>query len=163
MVPSKNPPGARVRRLWSAARLLVTTLFIIGCGSSDSTGVTEPDPDVAPFVGDWEAVTFDVTNLADDTEVFRVVAAGSFTLNVQPSGFYTAVLHISGAQPIPENGQLSVIGSSVRLSPNGGPAITASFEFMGSDRVELIGPTEFDFNFDGEPESATAHIVLERS
>lgn len=142
---------------------LTTTLILAGCGGSDPAGIGNPDPDVAPFVGTWEAVTFEVTNLADTTEVFDVVAAGSFTLDVQPSGFYTAILHISGSQPLPENGELSVIGESIRLSPTGGTGATAEYMFQGPDRVELNGPTEFDFNFDGEPESASAHMVLERT
>lgn len=151
------------RRLGFLHLLVAAAVLLAGCGGSDSAGIAEPDPDVAPFVGTWEAVAFEVTNLADEEQVFDVVAAGSFTLDVQPSGFYTAILHISGGQPIPENGQLSVIGASVRLSPSGGTGVTAEFEFQGPNRVELNGPTEFDFNFDGEPEAAAAYILLERN
>ncbi len=156
--------GVRALRPLGLLHLIVAaSVFLTSCGGSDPAGIAEPDPDVAAFVGTWEAVAFEVTNLADDEQVFDVVAAGSFTLDVQPSGFYTAILHISGGQPIPENGQLSVIGASVRLSPTGGTGVTAEFEFQGPDRVELNGPTEFDFNFDGDPEAATAFILLERS
>ena len=164
MHPSTVALAVRARKC--PRRLLIVlaaAVLLVGCGGSDPTDVTEPDPDVAPFVGNWEAVAFEVTNLADQDQVFDVVAAGSFTLNVQPSGFYTAVLHISGGQPIPENGELTVIGQSVRLSPTGGTGVTAEYLFQGPNRVELNGPTEFDFNFDGEPEAATARIILERT
>ena len=164
MHPSIPAGGLRPSRRQVLLAILVTAaLFLAGCGDSDPNGLTDPDPDVAEFVGTWEAVAFEVTNLADEEQVFDVVAAGSFTLDVQPSGFYTAVLHISGGQPIPENGRLSVIGASVRLSPTGGTGVTAEYEFQGPNRVELNGPTEFDFNFDGEPETASAYIVLERT
>ena len=164
MQPSILAGSARAPKRRSLVSLvLASVLTLAACGGSDPSGIGDPNPDVAPFVGTWEAVAFEVTNLADEEQVFDVVAAGSFTLNVQPSGFYTAILHISGGQPIPENGKLSVIGESVRLSPTGGTGVTAEYEFQGPDRVELNGPTEFDFNFDGEPETASAYIVLERT
>ena len=163
MAPSMHASGRNVRSRWTTLSLLLAwSLLLAGCGESDP-GVTDPDPEIAAFVGDWEAVVFNVTNLANEDQIFRVVEAGSFTLNVQPSGFYTATLLVAEFPPNVENGQLTVIGNSVRLSPTGGQATTAEYEFQGPNRIELNGPTEFDFNFDGEPEEATALIILERT
>jgi hypothetical protein len=163
MHPSTVTLAARARKCPQRVLIvLAAAVLLVGCGGSDPTDVTEPDPDVAPFVGTWEAVVFEVTNLADQDQVLDVVAIGSFSLNVQPSGFYTATLVVEESLNV-ENGQLTVIGNSIRLGPTDGQATTAEYAFLGPNRVELNGPTEFDFNFDGEPETARARIILERT
>jgi hypothetical protein len=127
-------------------------------------GIGDPDPAVEPFVGDWEASEFVVTNLADPDQTVDVTDGGSFTLNVQPSGQYTAILDFPDS-PTPgvEQGRLTVVGNSVRLSPLVGDPITSAYAFEGSDRLVLDGPTAFDWNRDGELDASTAHIVLERN
>lgn len=157
----RSPGRGWPARAWALA--LLPLLAFGACGDSDPTGVATPDPDVEPFVGNWTASQFTVTSIADPDISLEVTEIGSFTLNVQPSGFYTATLHISGSQPLPENGQLSVVGNSIRLDPQGGPAVTASYAFQGSGRLRLEGPTEFDFGFNQQPQAATAVIVLDRS
>ena len=165
MFRRKSAPQGHARwHVLAMTGALVWALILAGCGGSDPTDVVEPDPDVAPFVGDWQAESFVVTNLAKEDETLDITDAGSFSLNVQPSGFYTATLVVVDAPaPFVENGQLSVVGSSVRLSPSNGTSVTSSYAFDGPDRVELDGPTQFDFNNDGDFEAATAHIVLVRS
>lgn len=145
----------------------LTLLLILGaCGSSSPSDVAVPDPAVEPFVGDWDATEFVVTSVADDSVTFDLIAAtGVFSLNVQPSGAYTATLFIPDemAQAAVENGTLTVIGDAVRLSPNQGAGATSAYEFTGPDLLILDGPTEFDFNFDGTFDPATLHVALERS
>lgn len=145
----------------------LSLLLVLGaCGDSSPTDVAVPDPAVEPFVGNWDATEFVVTSVADELIVFDLIdATGVFTLNVQPSGAYTATLFIPDEmeQAAVENGTMSVIGEAVRLSPNQGAGATSSYEFDGPDVLILDGPTEFDFNFDGTFEPATLHVVLERS
>ncbi len=52
-------------------------------------------------------------------------------------------------------------GNQVTITPTSppGPALAATFEFLGKTLV-LDGETEFDFNLDGTPEPARAHIEL---
>ena len=45
---------------------------------------------MAPFVGVWEASEFTITNSADPEQTFDITDGGSFTINIQPSGNYTA-------------------------------------------------------------------------
>lgn len=145
---------------------LALLLALGGCGGSSPSDVATPDPAVEPFVGDWAATEFVVTSVADEGTFFDLIdATGLFTLNVQPSGAYTATLFIPDEmqQPSVENGTMSVVGAAVRLDPATGPSATSAYEFDGPDVLILDGPTEFDFNFDGTFEPATLHVVLERS
>lgn len=156
----------RMYRSGTPSRWIVAlaVLFGTGCGSSSSGPVVEPDPAVEPFVGDWTAAEFTVTSSADATQTFDVTDGGSFTINVQPSGFYTAIVDFPDlAVPVVESGQLSAVGNSITLRPQGGVAATSSYQFEGPDRLILDGPTEFDFNRDGTLDPANAHIVLERT
>ncbi len=154
----------RVHRSPTLFTMLFAGLFLAGCGASDGPTGVEPDPAVTPFVGDWEATDFTVTSDQNAEVFFRVTDDGAFTINVQPSGLYTAILEFPQLPaPVVEIGQLSVAGSSVTLRPQGGPAATSSFAFEGADHLTLEGPTEFDFNDDGTPDPATARIVLERA
>jgi hypothetical protein len=162
-----SPPGYRgVGGHAPRMAILALLLVLSACGGSSPSDVATPDPAVAPFVGDWNATEFEVTSLANDSISFDLIeATGLFTLNVQPSGAYTATLFIPDEmqQPAVENGTMSVIGDAVRLSPNQGASATSAYEFDGPDILILDGPTEFDFNFDGSFEPATLHAVLERS
>jgi len=144
--------------------LVAVALLATGCGGSSPTAIVEPDPAVAPFVGDWEATEFTVTSVQNSEVFFDVTDGGSFTINVQPSGTYTAIIDFPNlVTPVIEIGQLSAVGNSVTLRPQGGPAATSSYTFEGVDRLILDGPTEFDFNEDGDLDDAEAHIVLERA
>lgn len=157
--------GGRPRRWTRLGRILAVVLgasiVVAACGDSDPVSA---DPAVAPFVGAWEASEFTITNSAEPDQTFDITDGGSFTIDIQPSGNYTATLLVEGLpDPEVEYGQLSVSGSTVVLDPDEGPPASATFTFEGDDRLILDGPTEFDFNFDGEPEDAEAYIVLERS
>ncbi|MCA1789857.1 MAG: hypothetical protein LC667_08355 [Thioalkalivibrio sp.] len=152
----------RVCRSLAPLPLLFATAVLAGCGGSDSTDV-QPDSQVAPFVGDWEATEFSVTSSHNSEVSFDVTDGGAFTINIQPSGFYTAVLEFPQLPaPQVEMGQLSVVGSSITLRPQGLPATSSSYAFDGHDLLTLDGPTEFDFNDDGTLDPATARIVLKR-
>lgn len=148
----------------SRSLLVAVALLAAACGGSGPAAIEEPDPAVAPFVGDWEATEFTVTSVQNSAVFFDVTDGGSFTINIQPSGTYTAIIDFPNlVTPVVEIGQLSAVGNSVTLRPQGGPAATSSYTFEGADRLILDGPTEFDFNEDGDLDDAEAHIVLERA
>jgi len=133
---------------------------LAACGGE---GGVEPDPAVAPFVGTWDATVFTVTSDANPQLVADILSLGAFHITVEPSGQYTATLEIVGIPP--EIGQLTVIGSTIRLDPTtpaSAPTATSSYVFLSADRLVLDGPTEFDFNFDDIDEPAQAHIELQR-
>ncbi len=150
-------------RARAGAIALGAWLLTVGCGGSD--GPTEvPDPALAPFVGSWTALAMVVTSVANpDVSPDLIQEGATFDLNVQPSGQYTASL-IFLQQVSTEIGFVSVSGSTVTLKrdfPTKSTS-TATYRFQGSLLI-LDGASEFDFNLDGEPEAATAHIELQRS
>jgi hypothetical protein len=153
------------------------------CGG-DGGGVTEPDSyRTTSFVGTWDAVSFTVASRADPDVWADLLGNGTFNINVQRSGTYTATLAFDGGIPLVEIGTLISLGACtpnapacyyVVLSPNGGHATASGFtstfftpntfvyySLTGNhDRLLLIGPTEFVFNPDDGPEQADARIDL---
>lgn len=146
---------------WLGTFLLMATLA--ACGSEN--GPMEPEEDlVAPFVGDWDAVVFLVTNDADPNDVADLTIDGSFFINIQESGLYTATLTFGAlGAPFVEIGRLAPSDDGfVTLRPNGGDPATSAYVFVRPDYLTLDGPTDFDFNLDGESEAAQARIELQR-
>jgi len=157
-----------VRRLhgWKATIFgaWVTALGLAACGGSSET--VTPDLSVAPFVGDWSATAMVLSSVANpDIQPDLISGFGaSFTINVQPSGQYTAILIFAG-QASTQIGQVTVSGSTITLRPEvppNEPDATSTYAFPDANHLVLDGDTEFDFNFDGTAEAATAHIELER-
>jgi hypothetical protein len=136
--------------------------LVMACGGTQDPPV---DAAVAPFVGRWDADSLTLTNDADTSVVANILEFGSFTINVQASGTYTATLVVFG-QPSPEIGTLGIVSSStLTLTPTlpPGPVATASYVFQSEDYLILDGPSEFDFNLDGTPEAAQVHFELQRN
>lgn len=159
---SKVKGGGRLPRLLAAAAVIAAT----ACGGDGGTGPggNGTDPALAPFVGDWRANAMVLTNKANPSVAPDLVQEGAeFTINVQPSGQYTAILLYMQSSST-EIGYLSVSGNTVILdrtfpSPS---TSSASYQFSGGQLI-LDGDSEFDFNLDGTPEPAQAHIVLVKS
>jgi len=150
----------RKRRSPSAA-LAAVFLVAVGCGGDDGV---EADPALAPFVGTWDGVVYEIWPDANPSFVVDVLTdLGPFYITVEPSGQYTAVIAVPGVPP--ELGQLSVIGSTIRLdptSPANAPSATGSYVFTSEDSLTLDGATQIDFNDDDVREPAQAHIELVR-
>lgn len=146
-------------------------LALAACGGSETTPIEPtPDPTVQPFVGTWDAETLTVTSTAVDTIVADLIEiGGSFTLNVQESGQYTAQLAFVatdslGIDPFVEIGQLTVSDRFVTLDPETPPGdpVASEYEFLSDDLLRLEGPTEFDFNLDESPDPAILLLELRR-
>ncbi len=154
---SKRPLDSR-----NSLRLLV----FIGIAAVGATGCgkepTEPDANPDFMVGNWVADSLVLTSLANPQVFTDLVAdlGAVFTLSVQPSGRYTAILSGFG-QSSSESGRLTVDGAEVVLTPEvpPGPESRALWERVG-DSVILDGESEFDFNRDGTPEAAMLRQVL---
>lgn len=142
--------------------LLVSILAGWACSGSDTV---RADPEVAPFVGDWLATSMVLTSVANpDVHPDLIDVGATFSVNIQPSGQYTAILLYAG-QSQTEIGQLTISGSMVTLQPSfpsNAAAATSTYSFPDANHLVLDGSTEFDFNLDGTDEAATAHIEFTR-
>ena len=113
------------------------------------------------MVGDWSADSLVMTSAANPAVTAALRALGAaFTLLVEPSGRYTAILERFG-QSSSEIGKLTVDGADVVLMPESpaGPESRALWERVGNS-VILEGDSDFDFNLDGTTEPATLRQVL---
>lgn len=126
-----------------------------GCGN----GPTEPEFDPSFMVGDWLADSLVMTSVANPEVTPDLVELGAvFTLLVQPSGRYTAILEGFGQSSV-VSGNLTVDGAYVVLMPTGQPEERGLWERMG-ESVILVSDSQFDFNLDGTTEPATLRQVL---
>lgn len=149
------------RQVWVLAGVLAVALTLAGCGGSDAVA---PDDGIAQFVGDWDATAFVLTSVANpDVHPDLIEIGATFSMNVQPSGQYTAILLYAG-QSQTEIGTVEVSGSTVILHRDFPAAATSSstFAFSGPDHFTMDGDTEFDFNLDGTAEPARGHIEFAR-
>ena len=140
---------------------LLLSALTSGCSSGEALG---PNASLASLVGDWQADRFVVKNKANPAQapdLLRELGA-QFTLNVQPSGQYTAILVYQGT-PITEIGLLEVQGSDVVFHVSyPTPDTNRSRYTVAATRLTLDGDTEFDFNLDGKADPAEAHIELKK-
>jgi len=104
------------RLTWPARQLLlVAALLGTACGGGDTPLEPENDPALAPFVGEWTALSMVVRSDANPDVAPDLIQEGAtFNLNVQASGQYTASL-IFQLQVSTEIGFLSVSGNTVTL------------------------------------------------
>jgi hypothetical protein len=106
-----------------------------------------------------------MTSDADTSVVDNLIAQGGFfTLSVEPSGQYTATIGVAGGTSV-EIGDLDVLGTALQLNRTFPPPPSSSasaFVLVTDDFLILDGPSDYDFNRDGTPEAAQAHIELQR-
>jgi len=135
----------------------IMTTGAIGCGD----GTTEPDLNPDFMVGDWLAESLVLTSVANPEVLADLVALGAkFTLSVEASGRYTAILEGSG-QFSGTFGRLTVDGTYVVFMQEL-PIRDESMDMWErvDDSVILVGESEFDFNLDGTAEPAILRRVL---
>lgn len=154
----------RRRRNVPLAIASLLALTAVGCGEGTVTGSVE-NTELEPFVGTWDARVFTVVADGDTTIVADLVKNGSFVINFQPSGTYTATLVFAGLSPLVEIGQLSISGEFATLRPSETPPCPVApqpFRFTRADYLILgPGPTCFPFR-PGELDPGQAYIELER-
>lgn len=129
---------------------VIMAVMVAACGESP-TNTT--DPAIEPFVGRWDADLFQIWN-PDSTVTIDVIANGSFTVTIEPSGSYTSNILFKGIPGV-NFGTMSVDGSVLTFRPsNGEPAEVSDFSFSTADTLVVSGDRPFDFNGDGTPEPA---------
>lgn len=137
------------------------SLSFLGCGDPVPTG---PDPLIEPFVGDWAATAFVLTSsVSDQVSIDLIQLGGTFDLNIQPSGSYTAILVYAGLGQT-EIGTISVTATTVALNrefPTRENEVS-TYRFVGDSVLILDGDTEFDLDFDGQADPTLAHFELLR-
>lgn len=153
--------GSRVLAIAARVGVLFLAGVAVSCGGGDSSGPSVTPAGPGFMVGDWIAVVLVVTSAANPEVSVDLKAQGAtFTLTVQTSGRYTAILSGFG-QNSSESGTLSVEGTQVvfrRTLPS--PEVSRSTWVRNGADVTLTGPTLFDFNLDGMTEDATIVIGL---
>ncbi len=141
--------------------LSLLSLSFLGCGDPVPTG---PDPLIEPFVGNWAATAFVLTSsVSDQVSIDLIQLGGTFDLNIQPSGSYTAILVYAGLGQT-EIGTISVTATTVALNrefPTRENEIS-TYQFVGDSVLILDGDTEFDLDFDGQKDPTLAHFELLR-
>ena len=141
--------------------LSLLSLSFLGCGDPVPTG---PDPLIEPFVGDWAATAFVLTSsVSDQVSIDLIQLGGTFDLNIQPSGSYTAILVYAGLGQT-EIGTISVTATTVALNrefPTRENEVS-TYRFVGDSVLILDGDTEFDLDFDGQADPTLAHFELLR-
>jgi hypothetical protein len=141
---------------------LCLLLAICGCGGDDSTGPGEaPTANPDFMVGDWLATSMLLTSKANPEVSVDLTTLGAvFSLSVQPSGRYTAIVEGYG-QSSSESATLTVEGPTVifmRTLPTPDES-RAQWQRDGTS-VTLEGDSEFDFNSDLTPEEAMLRTVF---
>lgn len=147
----------RISLIWAPGLFSLIVALFLGC-SDDGTG---PKSELEPLVGTWRAQVLILTNSANpDVSVDLIQAGATFTLSILATGQYSASLAAFGAANT-EVGEVTVSGNQITIKPISpeGPALVATFFFQGTTLV-LDGTSEYDFNQDGLPEAAQAHIEL---
>ena len=141
--------------------LSLLSLSFLGCGDPVPTG---PDPLIEPFVGNWAATAFVLTSsVSDQVSIDLIQLGGTFNLNIQPSGSYTAILVYAGLGQT-EIGTISVTATTVALNrefPTRENEVS-TYQFVGDTVLILDGDTEFDLDFDGQKDPTLAHFELLR-
>ena len=135
----------------------IMTAGTTGCGD----GPTEPDLNPDFMVGAWLAESLVLTSVANPEVIADLVALGAkFTLSVEASGRYTAILEGFGLFSS-VSGRLTVDGAYVVFMQEL-PIRDESMDMWErvDDSVILVGESEFDFNLDGTTEPAMLRRVL---
>jgi hypothetical protein len=138
------------------------TLLLVLVSLSCSDDGTEPQADLAPLVGTWQANTLLLTNQANPSVSVDLVEEGAdFILSILSTGQYSASLSAFGIANT-EVGTITVSGNEATITPTSpvGPPIVSIWSFQGSALV-LDGESVFDFNQDGEVEPSFILIILD--
>lgn len=148
--------------MWQRKLLGLSTLvFASGCGGDNPSG-----PPDAVLPGTWEATSaVFVSTESSETSVDIIPQGGSFTLVLEEGGAFTidevipevSTLHLTGTWSRP-------ISSEILFTFETGLVGEWEFDIAldGNALTLLGGHAEYDFDDDGEPDSARFNLVLQR-
>ena len=145
-------------------RRILPALIACVVGACGDTAGPEAKEGLEFLVGTWTAESVVATSVAPPVLTVDLIdGGGSFVINVQPTGQYTATLTVFGA-PATEIGTLEVSGSNVTLYTDFPfpDTATATLTQLGEDRIRLEGGTTFQFEPSRGPEEATLTSELVR-
>jgi len=161
-LPRRRPRWLRPG--WPPLLFLLLVLLLAGGGCGGDGGTEPKNDELSALVGDWRARRFVVTNKSNPEQAPDLIGDlnASFSINIQPSGLYTAILVYQGT-PLTELGTLEIDGNEVVFHVETGQPRTnrSAYALVGSV-LTLVGDTEFDYDFDGASEMAVATIELVR-
>lgn len=162
--PTTFLPRRRFRPRRSYGPWLLALLgVVLACGDDDGVA---PNAELAFLVGDWTATRFEVRPEGGGEAVDLVGDLdATFTLNVQPSGQYTASLALPGVAPVPEIGVIDVEGSELVFTRTTPPPTTvsrAAYTRPADGRVVFTGPSRFDLDGDGTAEQISVEVEIVR-
>jgi hypothetical protein len=148
--------------------LLTAALMLSACGGDSDSPSTPPDPlpsdDLTPVVGNWLADSILVSPKINPGQAVEIVGRDGveFTLTVQTSGSYRAVLRAFGNQS-EETGTIRLLGNQIFYSVQTPVAKSAAGEWSRvGDRLVLVDDAPLDFNLDGIPDDVDTRMVLSR-
>ena len=145
--------------------LFILALALPLLGSCRGDSLVGADADLAFLVGDWDATRFLVQSKADPKiapELIKGVGA-QFTLDIQPSGQYTAILIYQG-NPLTEIGLIEIQGEDIVFHVSyPEPATNRShLTTTGVGQITMVGDTKFAFVPGAEPQPAVATIDIKK-
>lgn len=154
-------PGPTRPRVLHAALTALVAFVLVGC--DDPAALTQPE-DLEPFVGQWQGVTIEVEEIAPPNRYAELTSQGaSFTLDIEPSGGYTAILTTDRGASV-EIGRLELEGSSVtflREYPSRSES-PGTLELLGPGQIRLTGTTRFSFRLGEAPVESRLEVLLQR-
>lgn len=124
-----------------------------------------PRPEaLQPFEGTWRAVSLEVVETAPPNRSQELISLGaSFTLDIQASGGYTAILTTDLGSSV-EIGKLELQETSVtflREYPDRSRE-QGTLELLSADTLRLSGATRFTFRIGESPVDARLDALMAR-
>lgn len=152
------------RRRFCRSHFLPSLLVgILAAAACDDEDILRPDPSVEPLVGAWQAIELILTPTGEGGSPLDVLATGAtFSMDIQPSGIYTAYLTADGATST-EIGMLDVGTTRIVMKaeyPEPGTS-TGTYELEG-DRLTIEGQTETALGLPGTRSVTDVRMVFER-
>ncbi|NIV94843.1 hypothetical protein GWN42_19135 [candidate division KSB1 bacterium] len=148
--------------------LVLTLIFsftvIMGCDGDNSTGSNGVT--ITDLVGTWTATKFEFTNEVDpDQKIDLIQLGGSFILNINSDGEFSAILTVPGESPDTSSGTLRIQNGTLFFDDDSSDDVTAEFTLSRNTLTLTISAddAEIDFDDDGQDDPATLLIILQRS
>lgn len=150
-----------------ALPLLFLGAFLFAACGDDDDGTGPDGVTVADLAGSWTATQLQFT-AADGSASVDLIndLGGSFVLQIQSDGSFTADVSVPGQDPFQLPGSVTISGSTLTVDfAQDVPPFNdfdASFTLSGSQLTLDVSDASFDFNQDGVEDPATATVIFQR-